>query len=127
MAKNWKEATSLLSRLGKFEILDIKFKMDRNETTYHQAKHKYRELMIMPFIALSNNCDFVLNKGEKIILTSDGVKCKVLNWKEMHVCQLEDKVKELYGVDIWSFIKKWYNSDCAMDSMYFFVIKVEKI
>lgn len=73
MAKSLIEAMSLLLRLGEFKIIDVSFNMERNETSYHKVQHRYREELIIPYIALRNNIDFMLNKGERYLITADNI------------------------------------------------------
>lgn len=126
MAKSWSEAMSLLSRLGEFRIIDVRFNMERNETSYHKIRHKFREEMIVPYIAVQNNIDFMLNKGERYLLTADGIKAKVTECKEVHVCELKDDIKRLYDMDAWDYICRWYNAEKCINSLYFLHIKLRK-
>lgn len=126
MAKSWSEAMSLLSRLGEFKITDTKFFMERNETTYHKVRHKYREEIIVPYIAVQNNIDFILNKGERYLLTADSIKAKVLGCKEVHICELKDEINRLYGMSAWDYICKWHDAEKNMDSLHFLHIKLRK-
>lgn len=126
MAKSWSEAMSLLSRLGEFRIIDVRFNMERNETSYHKIRHKFREEMIVPYIAVQNNIDFILNKGERYLLTADGIKAKVIECTEVHVCELKDDIKRLYDMDAWDYICRWYNAEKCMNSLYFLHIKLRK-
>lgn len=126
MAKSWSEAMSLLSRLGEFRIIDVRFNMERNETSYHKIRHKFREEMIVPYIAVQNNIDFMLNKGERYLLTADGIKSKVTECNEVHVCELKDDIKRLYDMNAWDYICRWYNAEKCMNSLYFLHIKLRK-
>lgn len=126
MAKSWSEAMSLLTRLGEFKIIDLSFNMERNETSYHKVRHKYRDEIIVPYIAVQNNIDFMLNKGERYLLTADGIKAKVMGSKEVHVCELEADIKRLYNLSAWDYLCKWYNSEKSMDSMHLLHIKLRK-
>lgn len=90
------------------------------------VKHKYKETFIIPYSAMANNFDFTTTKEDKFIIFADGIRCKVLDWHEKHICELSDDIKQLYGKDAWSFICAWHNALHEMFSMYFLVIKVEK-
>lgn len=100
--------------------------MERNETSYHKVLHRYRDEIVVPYIALRNNIDFMLNKGERYLITSDNIKAKVVECKEVHICDLEDDIKRLYNILAWDFIKRWHGSDNRMDSMHFLKIKLKK-
>ena len=123
MAKTIGEALVLLQRLGG----DIAaMSLDKNNPTEHYVNHKFRNMIIIPFVCLHRNIDFVMSKGEKYILTADGIRAKVVSWEEKHICELEDKIHELYGMDAWSFVKRWWKSYKNMDSMHFVVLDLKK-
>ena len=68
-----------------------------------------------------------MRNGDKYVTTADGVRCKVEHWEEKHICELDSKIKELYGIDAWSFICRWFKaSNGHMDSMHFLIIKLKK-
>lgn len=96
-----------------------------NEPIYHLVWHKYKEEIIIPYVALRGNVDF-FHEGDPHLLFIDGQKGKVLDYIEIHVCDAEDEIMRIYGMDAWSFIKRWYHSVKGMDSMRFVYIKVEK-
>lgn len=100
--------------------------MERNETSYHKVKHRYKEEIIVPYIAVQNNIDFMLNKGERYLITADNVKAKVLEAKEVHMCELWEDIDRLYKLSVWDFIVRWYNSEKNMDSMHLLHIKLRK-
>lgn len=124
MSQTIGQVINQLQRIGEFDIANIR--MESNETTYHQINHKFRETIILPYVAIENNISYLTNKGERYIIFADGVKGKVIESSEKHICELEEDIKKLYGIDTWSFVKRWYQSDKAMDSMHFVVIKVIK-
>lgn len=95
---------------------------------YHIA-HRFKEEVIIPFVALTNNIDFCTTKNEeKTCLMADNVMCKVVSWEEKHICKLVGDVKRIYGIqNMWDFIVRWYGLDNHMDSMYFLHIKLKKI
>lgn len=117
------EAVILFQRLGG-NIVSMT--LDNNNPTEHTVNHKFRETMIVPLLAVSNNCSFIMGKGEHHITTADGIRCKVMSWEEKHICELENKIYELYGIDVWSFIKRWYKSNNNMDSMHFLIINLKQ-
>lgn len=95
---------------------------------YHIA-HRFKDEIIIPFCALTNNIDFCTIKDEeKICLMADRVECKVTDWQEKHICELYEDVKRIYGIqDMWNFVQRWYGLDKHMDSMYFLKMKLKKI
>lgn len=125
MVKTIGEAIALFQRLG-CDIMSMN--MDKNITTEHYVNHKFREApIIVPYCSVTNNVDWFMSNGDKYVTTADGVRCKVEHWEEKHICELDSKIKELYGIDAWSFICRWFKaSNGHMDSMHFLIIKLKK-
>ena len=123
MAETIGEALRLLQKLG-CDIMSMS--LDNNNPTEHYVNHKFKERMILPFVAVTSNIDLVMNKGDHYITTADNIRCKVVNWSEKHICELEEEIHKLYGIDAWSFVKRWYKSAPQMGSMYFLVIDLKK-
>ena len=96
------------------------------EITYHRINHSFKNEIIVPIVAISNNIDFLLCKCEKRVLTSDNVECTVESHEEVHMCKLGDDVKRLYDMEMWPYIMRWYNVDPNMSSMEFVKIKLKK-
>lgn len=68
-----------------------------------------------------------MSKGDHYVTTADGIHCKVVSWEEKHVCELEDKIQELYGMDILQYLRRWYKTlGNNMQSMFFLVLKLKK-
>ena len=88
--------------------------------------HRFKEHLIIPYVGISNNIDFFLDKGGKHVITSDHIRCKVVNCKEKHICELEDEIRKVYNLDAWTFIKKWHKACPYMDSMHFLVLDLKK-
>lgn len=60
-----------------FDIENMEIDANRGET-YHHIKHKFRDVVILPFAAISNNIDFLMfDKATKHVKTSDDVECVV--------------------------------------------------
>lgn len=125
MAKNIGEALSLLRNIGEIDIINMN--MDNTNDVTSHINHKYREEIILPYVGISNNLDFLMCKGERNVVTADGFTCKVVECEEKHICELESKIRELYGMDCWSFIKRWYSVKNTMDSFHFVVLKLQKL
>lgn len=114
-----------LQSVGDLNIVNMD--ADNTEDTYHSLKHKFRESLIIPYLGISHNIQLFTKKGEHFVTTSDNVKCKVKSWKEIHMCEMEKDVQELYHIDTWSFVNRWYKYERGMDSMYFIKMELEKI
>ena len=116
----------LIELINRFGLNIECTKMESNEPTYHHVTHKYRDEIVIPIIAIENNITFFTNKGERYIIFVDGVKAKVVDVQEKHICELEETIKRLYNCDCWTFVKKWYSTYKNMESMVFVCIKVRK-
>ena len=125
MAKSIPEALAMFQRHGFKDVISMS--LDNNQTTYHAINHRFREEIIVPFIGLTQNIDFCMSKGDKIIRCADGVEAKVLEWKDVHICELEKDIQELYHIDAWAFLKRWWTTEKRMDSMTFIKMKLEKL
>lgn len=101
--------------------------MDWNRDTKHALRHKFKEEIIVPLVALSSNIDFILCKGEKLIKTADGFMCRCVEKEEVHICDIEDDIRRIYNMSAWDFIRRWRKFDPYMDSMTFLRIKLEKL
>lgn len=123
MAKTIGEALRLLQKLGG-EIVSMS--IDNNRATEHRVNNKFKEVMILPFAGITNNVDLIMSKGEHYVTTSDNIRCKIANWTEKHICDLEEDIQNLYGIDAWRFINRWYSYHPSMDSMHFLVLNLTK-
>ena len=99
---------------------------DSTEMVVSNINHKYKEQVVLPYVAITNNIRFLLTNGERYVVTTDNVKCQVESLKEVHICELEKVIHEIYKIDCWTFIKKWYASQGSMGSMYFVYMKLKK-
>lgn len=101
--------------------------MESTQDTYHRVKHKFRDVIIVPIIAISNNWDFLLNKrAKKRIKTADGAECIAVEWETNHICEFEEDIKKIYGLDPWTFIKRWYSSEPNFTSTEFVKIRLRR-
>ena len=124
MAETIGEALVLLQRLGGDVVA---MSLDNNNPTEHNVLHKFKETMILPYYAVTNNCSLIMSKGEHYVTTADGIHCKIVSWEEKHICELEDEIQRLYNMDCWSYIKRWHKATKGcMDSMHFLILKLEK-
>ena len=124
MAKTIGEALVLLQRLGG-DVVGMS--LDNNNPTEHNVLHKFKETMVVPYYAVTNNVSLVMSKGDHYVTTADGIHCKVVSWEEKHICELEDEIQRLYNMDCWSYIKRWHKATKGcMDSMHFLILKLKK-
>ncbi len=125
MAKNIVEALEMFQRAGFKDITSMS--IDNNQPTFHAINHRFKEEVVVPFVGITSNIDFVMSKGDKTIGCADGIQAKVVEWKDCHICTLEDDIKRIYGIDAWAFVKRWYQTEKRMDSMTFIKMKLEKL
>ena len=124
MAETIGEALVLMQRLGG-DIISMS--LDNNNPTEHNVLHKFKETMILPYYAVTNNCSLIMSKGKHYVTTADGIHCKIVSWEEKHICELEDEIQRLYNMDCWSYIKRWHKATKGcMDSMHFLILKLKK-
>lgn len=124
MAQTLGEAIRLLNRLGVFNITDMS--MDNNSENTYNIAHRFQEEVIVPLLAIRNNCSFVTTQGERYLLFADKITEKVISWEDKNIVLLEEDIKRLYNLDAWSFLKKWYRVYPQMTSLDFLHIKVGK-
>lgn len=124
MSQTIGQVINQLQRIGDLDIVSMG--ADSNEPTYHNVRHRYKDEIVIPYVAIEHNMTFFSNKGERHIIFTDGTKGKVITSKEVHICEAEEDIKRIYGIDVWTFIRKWYLADKGMDSMHFIYMKIEK-
>lgn len=124
MAQTLGEAIRLLNRLGVFDITDMS--MDNNSENTYNIAHRFQEEVIVPLLAIQNNCSFVMTQGERYLLFADKITAKVVSWEDKNIVLFEEDIKRLYNLDAWSFLKKWYRVYPQMTSLDFLHIKVGK-
>lgn len=94
----------------------------------YAIQHSFKEEIVIPIIALYNNFDFLYNnKEDKYVKTSDGYICVVKKYELIHICNLENKIYNIYKINLIDYIKRWYNACPQMDSMMFLVLNLEKL
>lgn len=123
MAKTLSEALMIIMRNTDLDVYNME--INSTEDVVSNVNHTYKKEIIVPYIGISNNIKFLLTKGDRYVVTVDGEKHKVLELKESHICELSDKVEELYHIGCWDFIKKWYQTKKGMDSLHFVYLKLE--
>lgn len=89
-------------------------------------RHKFKETVIVPYVAVYPNIGITKDNGATGTFKC-GTEAKIVSVNEIHICELESEIKAIYGLDMWTYIKKWYAFDKSMQSMYFLKIKSEMI
>ena len=119
-----KSLIDAMTILQEFWGLDTQvYSIDNNMDTQHLVKHKWRDEIVVPYLAIQNNVTFMCDNGEKHIITADQKKALVLEKKEYHMCEMDEIVKRLYGMDVWPFVMRWYNNGFNLLSPSFIYIK----
>ena len=95
------------------------------EIIRHRIAHRFAEEMVLPYNAVDNNV-CLGNHGSHVALCADGVEASILDWKEKHICELEDDIQRIYKMPPWEYLKRWYNTNLAPRSMFFLVFKLKK-
>lgn len=94
-------------------------------------RHTYKPKIIIPVNGIGDNdltnLDFLLDKGERIVITSDNIECKVLNVEEKHLCDLESEIQSIYNCDAWSWVKRWYKIEKKVSNLRMLVLDLEKV
>lgn len=93
----------------------------------YRIRHTYKPKIIIPVNGISNNLDFLLDKEERIVVTSDNIECKALNIEEKHLCDLESEIQSIYNCDAWSWIKRWYKIDNWVSDLRVITMDLEKL
>lgn len=75
---------------------------------------RYRDEIVVPLVCISPNWDFMcLTDKDKIglpALMKDGVVAKITFFEMKTIFEFETLIKELYKVDAYEWLKKWYNA-----------------
>ena len=94
-------------------------------------RHTYKPKIVIPYIGIGGsaltNLDFILDKGERIVVTSDNTKCKVLNVEEKHLCDLESEIQSIYNCDAWTWVKRWYKIDNRVSDLRVITMELKKL
>lgn len=97
----------------------------------YRIRHTYKPKIVIPYLGIGDsaftNLDFLLDKEERIVVTSDNVKCKALNVEEKHLCDLESEIQNIYNCDAWSWVKRWYKIDNRVSDLRVLVLELEKV
>jgi hypothetical protein len=96
----------------------------------YTIRHTYKPKIVIPCLGITGkdftNLDFLLDKNERIVLTSDNVKCKVISLEEKHLCDLESEIQSIYGIDAYSWLKRWCKIDDRISDLRMLVVELVK-
>ena len=95
---------------------------------FYKVNHRYRPKIIVPYIEIIHNIDFLTSNDSLYVLTADNVKCNVIERKEVYYTDILDTIKEIYGIDYKQFIEKWqkvYGNNITTD--WLVLIELNKI
>ena len=94
----------------------------------YAINHSFKEAVIVHLVAIANNIIFLCNNYDeyKQLRCADGTLCDVENCEVKSIFDLEDDVMKIYGMDTWSFLKRWHLVDPNMDSLSFVKINLKK-
>jgi hypothetical protein len=120
-------AVKLLAMATNSDMSITQMNVDSNMPTLHAITHSFKEELIIPYIGIEKNVLFFLGKGQKQVVTADGILANVKSIKEKHICDLEDDITRIYGISPWEFIKRWHGANIGADSMIFAKLKLEKV
>lgn len=88
--------------------------------------HSYKEEIIIPYVGVKDNINFIFDKEDRYVMTNDGIKCKVVSCVECNILDLEEDIRRLYNIDIITWLKKWHNANKYFDSLGVLKIKLKK-
>ncbi|NCU31204.1 hypothetical protein EOM57_05410 [Candidatus Saccharibacteria bacterium] len=108
-------------------LIIVKEIMEEKEAIQHNVAHLFAEEMIVPWVAISNNVRFALDKP-KHITTADFVDAKIIGRKEIHILSEEGVrvTRRLYGIPVETLLKRWYTKYPDMTTLSFLYLKLEK-
>lgn len=93
----------------------------------YKIRHTFKPKIILPNIGFIDSCLAFMLSENRTIVTSDGFKCNVTDLREKHLCELESEILEIYKIDVWSWIKKWYGIDKGLLDFRMLVLELKKI
>lgn len=97
----------------------------------YRIRHTYKPKIVIPVNGIGDNVFtnlyFLLDKGERIVVTSDNVECRALNVEEKHLCDLESEIQSIYNCDAWSWVKRWYKIDNWVSDLRVIIMDLEKL
>lgn len=108
-------------------FLIVKEVMEPESSLQYNVAHLFAEEIVVPWIAISNNISFMMNKP-KTIITADFVEAKIIARKEIHILSDEGirVTKRLYGIPVDTLLKRWYSKYPEISSLHFVYLKLER-
>lgn len=93
----------------------------------HKIQHTYSEEIFLPWAAMSDNIDFILNGGGQVE-TTDGVIADVVEKKGIHVLSQQGLglIVRLYNIQTITFLQRWYERKKEITSLEFLYLKLKK-
>lgn len=89
-------------------------------------RHNFKDEILVPYVAIYPNIGITKDKDAYATFKC-GTKAKISSVDEIHLCECEHEIRAIYGLDAWAYIKRWYNFDKSMQSLFLLKIKVNKI
>lgn len=92
---------------------------------------KYRDEIIVPIVAISPSMEFFFTPESKLFgvkaLMKDGIVAKIRGCEMKTIFEFEGLIRELYSVEPYEWLKKWYNAcDGMLSNLYLCHIYLNK-
>lgn len=91
---------------------------------YH-LNHRYRDFLIVPYIGITNNIDF-LQDDERIVITNDKVEAEVVSCKIKNFFSVLDLIEKHYKMQPFDWLQTWYNVNKTLQSLDVLLITLKK-
>jgi uncharacterized protein YnzC (UPF0291/DUF896 family) len=91
---------------------------------YHRINHRYKPIIIVPYIAIEKNINFLSSKDKVYVITADDIKSEVIRCEQKQTDDCIDDIKALYNMDFETYISKWvkvYGNDITKE----WLVKIE--
>ncbi len=89
--------------------------------------HSFKEEILVPYVAIRNNIQFLESRVNQRVITADGVRCKVVWLEVKNICECEELIKSLYATEPWEFLCAWHKSKPEMVSLDFVNIRLKRL
>lgn len=97
----------------------------------YRIRHTYKPKIFLPVNGFCDsvftNLDFLLDKEQRYVVTSDNIECKVLNVEEVHLCEVENEIQAIYNCDAWAWVKRWYKIDDRVSDLRVLMLELNKV
>lgn len=126
--KKWSKAIDILTQHGFTDIIKINMDNTDNKNMVYTIAHKFRDVIILPYVAINNNYQFLINKNNNpVVKTTDGIMCNAINIEEKIIFDLEQDIEQIYGITAWNWLKKWNRANIGMSDMIMVKMELKKI